>query len=173
MKKSVLGAAIAVTVSTMVLLASCSPGEEVYYRFHLIDQHVWNRDSAVVFKVDSPAVNPSTRYAVSLEITYTNSYPYQDLWVRIDPDFGLAATKSDTVSIRLSDAHGKWLGSGVGGENQLSVPYLDNVRLDTAGRYALSVRHLMSDKYLTGIAKIGVRIVPEEAKANVSPWWPF
>lgn len=139
-------------------LLSCAEGE-VYYRFHHLENGRWYRDSTLVFNMDSVALSPAKRYDVTIEITTNRAYPYRDVWLQIDQNLTGTLFRSDTLHYRLADDYGRWLGSGAGGLNQLSLPYLSSVPLVTTRPYAVYIRQTMKDDPLTGIEKVGVKVV--------------
>lgn len=139
-------------------LLSCSKGE-VYYRFHHIEKGRWYRDSTLVFSIDSVALHPAKRYDVNLEITTNRAYPYRDVWMLVNQNLTDTLFRSDTLHYRLADDYGRWLGSGAGGLNQLSLPYLSSVHLVTPYPYKVFIRQIMTDDPLTGIEKVGIKVV--------------
>jgi hypothetical protein len=46
----------------------------------------------------------------------------------------------------------------VGGLNQLSLPFLSALPLDTAQLYRLTIAHVMNADPLTGIEKVGLKV---------------
>ncbi|MBK5194736.1 MAG: gliding motility lipoprotein GldH [Proteiniphilum sp.] len=139
------------------LLISCSEGEE-YYRFHHIEKGKWYRDSTLIFTMDSLNISAGRAYDVTIEISSGYIYPYRNLWLRIDHNLADTLLRSDTLHYRLADEHGKWLGSGVGGLNQLSLPFLSSIPLYMPHLYRLTIAHVMSDDPLTGIEKVGLKV---------------
>ena len=145
-------------------LLSCAEGE-VYYRFHHIGKGRWYRDSTIVFSIDSVGLHPAKRYDVTLEITTNRAYPYRDVWMLVNQNLTDTLFRSDTLHYRLADDYGRWLGSGAGGLNQLSLPYLSSVHLVTPYPYKVLIRQIMTDDPLTGIEKVGIKVVAvHEAK---------
>lgn len=140
------------------LLISCSEGE-VYYHFHPVEKGKWYRDSTLTFMMDSLNIKPGSAYDVTIEISSGHIYPYRDLWLRIDHNLADTLFRTDTLQYQLANEHGKWLGSGVGGLNQLSLPYLTSVRLDTAHWYRLRIQQVMHDDPLVGIEKVGLKVM--------------
>lgn len=138
-------------------LISCAEGE-VYYRFHHIEKGKWYRDSSLIFTMDSLKIRGGATYDVTIEISSGYLYPYRNLWLQIDHNLADSLFRSDTLQYRLANENGQWLGSGVGGLNQLSLPYLSSLPLDTAQHYWLSIRQMMSDDPLIGIEKVGVKV---------------
>lgn len=141
-----------------VLLSSCNRGE-VYYKFHPIKNGSWNKQTGYNFLLDSLTVLPEEKYDLFLEIVNGKQYPYRNLWLIVLQNVSDTAFVTDTVEIKLADAHGKWLGNGSAGLYQLSVPYKASIALDTARRYFVRIRHGMKDDPVKGIEKVGVRMV--------------
>lgn len=143
------------------LLGSCSGGE-VYSRFHHIENGKWYRDSLLVFTIDS--LIPTSEYEVTIELTTNRSYPYRDLWLQIDQDLTDSLVRTDTLRCLLADEHGKWLGSGAGGLNQLSLSYRSFIPRDSVYNYQLTIRQAMDNELLRGVEKVGIKLV--EAHGN-------
>ena len=64
----------------------------------------------------------------------------------------------------LMDEQGKWIGSGVGGLNQLSVRYLVNlspVVRDSVTGYTVWIKQVMGDNPLHGVEKVGLKVEDE------------
>lgn len=145
----------------LLILASCSSGE-VYYRFHHLDKGRWYRENPLVFAIDSMAFHPGKQFDLSIELSTNQGYPYRDLWLRVDHNLADTLFRSDSLHIQLADEQGRWLGSGAGGLNQLSVPYLDRVVPqvhDSVTGYRVKIGHLMKDNPLHGVESVGLRIV--------------
>jgi gliding motility-associated lipoprotein GldH len=136
---------------------SCTEGE-AYYRFRHIDKGKWIRDSTICFPMDSLALQPGENYDVSIEITTSLSYPYRDLWLKVTHNFTDTLLRSDTVHFRIADDYGRWLGSGAGGLNQLSLPLFSSLPLDTASRYVVHLQQAMEADPLPGIERIGIKV---------------
>lgn len=149
------------TICLLFSLASCSDGE-VYYRFQHIEKAQWQRDNVLVFAMDSALFQPNKEYYFSLELTTNRGYPYRDLWLRVDHNLQDTLFHTDTIHAILADEQGTWLGSGVGGLNQLSFPYLGplvpTVR-DSITGYRLMIEQVMHDNPLRGVEKIGLKVI--------------
>lgn len=146
------------------ILASCS-GEEVYSRFHHIENGKWYHDSVLVFTIDSLIAPSSVGYEVKVELTTNRSYPYRDLWLLIDQNLTDSLAHTDTLRYILADEHGKWLGGGAGGLNQLSFPYRTFTLRDSINNYRLTIRQAMDDEQLRGVEKVGIKIVKANGKS--------
>jgi len=138
-------------------LLSCSEGE-VYYRFYHIEKGNWFHDSTLLFTMDSLDIHTGQAYDISIELTTGHLFPYRNLWLQIDHNLTDTLLHRDTLQCILADDHGRWLGSGVGGLYQLSVPFLNSLPLDAAPHYRLSITQVMKDDPLPGIEKVGLKV---------------
>lgn len=138
-------------------IVSCS-GRDLCIDFKQIEKGRWYLDSTLIFTMDSLDAFPKKRYDVTVELASNRRYPYRNLVVAVKHNFGDTLFRADTLHILLADELGRWLGSGVGGLNQLSVPFLDGVSIDSARSYEVRICHNMKADPLRGIEKIGIRI---------------
>ncbi|MDO5666013.1 MAG: gliding motility lipoprotein GldH [Bacteroidia bacterium] len=138
-------------------LSSCNEGE-VYYRFHPIKNNNWSKQTAFDFLLDSLSVDPNKRYDISLEVINNNRYPYQNIWLFVQQNIADSTFVVDTIEVKLTDIHGKWLGKGGAGLYQLSIPYKTSIALDSTRNYLIRIRQGMKDDALEGIEKVGVLV---------------
>lgn len=111
------------------------------------------------------AIDPSKSYTYTseIEIVHNNTYPYGNLQI-IAGYYNAydSLMHYDTLNCILEDnSTGSWIGSGVGGLFQLTVPLVNNlipVISDSSLTLQFSVRHSMQDNPLKGIEKVGVKI---------------
>ena len=146
------------TVFMLFAMFSCSEGE-VFYRFHHLDRERWYKDSLLVFTMDSAVLTPGKLFDLTIELSANRGYPYRDLWLRVDHNLTDTLIKRDTLHIELADRDGKWLGSGTGGLNHLSVPYLRQILptvRDSMAGYSVVIAHIMNDNPLRGIERVGL-----------------
>ena len=156
-------ACLACLTLLLIVSASCSKGE-VYYRFHHLQHGKWHRDSSLLFAVDSTVLQPGKPFSLSIELSFNNSYPYQDFWLRVEHNLTDPFFRSDTLYVKVADERGRWLGSGVGGLHQLSIacPYVvrPTARDSTTG-YRVTMAHYMDDNPLKGVEKVGLKLVQQ------------
>lgn len=66
--------------------------------------------------------------------------------------------QSEALHYLVADDYGRWLGDGVGGLYQLSLPLYLSVPLDTTSGYVVQLRQIMDADPLSGIEKIGLKV---------------
>ncbi len=147
------------------VLTSCTKGEEYYFYKH-IKESGWYSDSVLLYHLDSVRFNPQIEYSLGLELSTTGLYPYREIWLELAHNFTDTIMQTDTLKYQLADNYGRWLGSGSGGVNQISLQFLNSIYLDSAKIYNLSINHLMSDDPLNGVEKVGIRIIQSDIKTR-------
>ncbi len=149
---------IFLTFLAMLTLAVSCNRNEVYFVFQGIDNGSWNKDSVVNFELDSLPFNPLLKYNMELEVVHSNAYPYRDLWIVISHNLIDTLFVQDTLKIELVNDTRDKVGSGNAGLYHLSVPYNNNITFDSTNVYCINVEHIMRDKEVKGIHKIGIKI---------------
>ncbi|MGI6073450.1 MAG: gliding motility lipoprotein GldH [Fermentimonas sp.] len=142
-----------------VLFSGCSNKGE-YYFYEMIDRGVWSTDKPLAFTLDSVNFNPGSRYALFVEVSANMTYPFQDIWLKLNHN--LTEDKmytEDTLRIVLTDTYGEKSGVGVGGLNKVKKLYLEDIRLDSASSYNVIINQIMSEDSLRGIEKLGIVIL--------------
>ena len=147
----------------LAFLLSCAEGE-VYYRFQHIDKGRWYRDSTIQFHMDSLKLQAEERYNVSIELSTNGAYPYRDIWIQVTHNMTDTILQNDTLHFRIADDYGRWLGSGLGGLNQLSQPLFRSLPLDTTSHHVIKLRQMMDADPLRGIEKIGIKVTTQQRK---------
>lgn len=150
-------------ICLLFVLVSCT-GNEVYYLYHHIDKGRWHRENIVAFHIDSGQILPGKQYSFTIELSSNRSYPYRDLWLGVGHNLTDTLFHVDTLRVMLMDEQGKWIGSGVGGLNQFSVPYLLNlspVARDSVTGYTIWIKQVMGDNPLHGVEKVGLKVEDE------------
>ncbi|MDR1517549.1 MAG: gliding motility lipoprotein GldH [Dysgonamonadaceae bacterium] len=149
--------ALCVVLGSLLFLAGCNEGE-AFFRFRPIENAAWEKNAPVVFELDSLGLNPDKSYDISIEITTDATYPYRNIWLFIGQNVQDSLLRSDSLDIQLADTNGKWLGNGVGGLHQLSVPYIRSARFDSTTFSRLQIRQGMQDETLKGVERLGLEI---------------
>lgn len=98
-------------------------------------------------------------YQAVVSIDYSPRYRYRNLWLEITSPGVSSSTKSlrrDTVEIIMSDSTGSWVGTGIAGNYQLTIPPVEIA--STAS--PLVIRHIMRTDTLRDINRVGVFFSP-------------
>jgi gliding motility-associated lipoprotein GldH len=138
----------------LLLLSACEKGD-IYLQFHSFAGAEWNKEEAATFEV--PIHDNTTPYHVTIHLRNNNRYPYRNLWLFVDYQTPNGQRRTDTLSVDLADAYGKWYGTGISLYNH-SLPYQTGVQYADTGTHTYTLRHGMRADVLRGIADIGVRV---------------
>ncbi|SHF22143.1 gliding motility lipoprotein GldH [Dysgonomonas macrotermitis] len=153
---------IYITAIIMSLICLSCNQREAYYQFIELPDVKWSRFDTITFEVDSAAVIPGIPYDVNLEIVNTADYEYQNIWLYTKDNFSKRDFIAYEIEYALVDDKGNWHGSGFGSIYQVSVVYKRKLIFDAKRNYTLKIVQGMRDEPLSGIEKIGVKIVPSE-----------
>jgi gliding motility-associated lipoprotein GldH len=146
-----------------VFLLSCDEGG-VYYQYRHIDKGRWYSDSIIQFQIDATVLTPGMPYDLSIEISTNGRYPYRDIWMQVTHNLIDTTLQSEALHYLVADDYGRWLGDGVGGLFQLSLPLYLSVPLDTTSDYVVQLRQIMDADPLPGIEKIGLKVTTRDKR---------
>lgn len=145
----------------IVSLISACQGNEAYFRFEELKRAEWGRYDTLYYEIDS--IETNKLHTVYLEVTNNVNYPYQNLWLFVQDNLPDSIFHEHKVECRLADESGKWIGAGFGSLYQSSFIYKTRVIFsDDRKNYRMKIVHGMRDELLTGIERVGVKIVKEE-----------
>lgn len=116
----------------------------------------------MTFDIDSTAILTGIPCNIDLEIVNNTNYEYQNIWFYTTDDFGSKKPVSYEIEYTIADKDGNWYGAGFGSIYQLTVAYKKKFIFTDKRNYTLKIVQGMSDEPLSGIEKIGVKIVPSE-----------
>ena len=101
-------------------------------------------------------------YNFDLSIRTSTGYPYRNMYLFVVTSFPSGNTVTDTLTCRIADEKGKWLGRGAGDLRELTIPYKSNVYFPEKGEYHFRVIHGMRDTVLKGVYDMGMKISLKE-----------
>lgn len=135
-------------ISGLLLLIcfSCQKNT-LYHSYQPVNPTGWHKNDTLVYTLDSTLKgNASLTYQIG--IRHKDSYPYRDLWVKIN---------EDTLHLYLTDSIGRWKGKGIGELRQLEIPFSKHMEAEDS-LVEFRIIHLMKDNPLSGISDIGIAI---------------
>ena len=142
-----------------VLSVGCDRQNDIFLYNHIEDGK-WSKNRTLTFVFDS-IPNKWSSHRVDIELSFSDLYPYQNLYLAVGRSLNDSVMHIDTLQFALADAGGKWLGSSAGRLHQITLPYLQHVRFDTGKTVRFTIRQAMIDDPLKGIEKVGIRISAE------------
>ena len=145
-----------VAILLALLTASCAPKGNRFSDFRDLPAEGWKYQSRIAFEPDIADSVASGRLIVSLR--HTNDYPYSNLWLEVAVKDSLTSSV-DTLNIRLSDPHGRWLGHGIGTDFQVSDTLARPVILTKASQ--ITLRHIMRVDNLPEVSQLGLEFITD------------
>lgn len=144
-----------------MLLGACSKDPK-FASFQQIGQ-AWHQDSIVSFVV--PIKDANVDYRVAMKLRHNAEYAYQNIYIFRTISSAKGLEYADTINVILADNQGKWLGSGIGEQKTMSLPYnRQSLRFNEPGKYTFTLQHGMRDTMLQGITDIGLEIFEVEVE---------
>ncbi len=146
-------------ISLMGFLSFSCIDNAVYHEFKQISAAQWSKHDTLMFSPDSLQVSPNERYDIYLEVLHNKGFGYQNLWLFVTPDANDSLSVQDTLQVQIADRFGKWHGVGAGGLVQVDTLLLKGVTFAPQRKYVLQIVQGMRDEPLSGIEKVGVKVV--------------
>lgn len=144
-----------VFVIITILFSSCD-ADRIYENNIKIDKEGWPIHKTYRFSAEiSDTILANNIY---INVRNSGNYDWSNLYLFIKTTAPNGATIKDTVSLRLADDKGKWLGNGFGSIFDNQIPYKMNVGFPNKGIYVFELQHGMRTKNLENILDIGIRI---------------
>jgi gliding motility-associated lipoprotein GldH len=151
------GVRLAFLLFVWSIFISCD-SDVAYSHFESTDSKGWDRQDEKLFKIVSSDTTEDGCcqgiYDVLLVVRHTDSYPYTKLNISLERASLSLGPLTDTITITLADAYGKWIGNGNYGIYEKTDTIYRNVKMDLG--YQISVSHAMHEELLSGISDVGI-----------------
>ena len=148
------------------LMLSCN-SNAVFDQYISIENQQWHSEKSIDFTV----TNSDTISINNVFITVRNNkdYEFSSLFLIAKLEMPNGFKVIDTLEYEMTDASGKWLGSGFTDLKENKLFYKENVVFSEIGTYKFNIQHatrgindIEGKKPLKGITDVGLRI--EKAK---------
>jgi len=147
-------------LAIVFVLASCGPNEW-YYSSVNVPVNGWHKDTVAVFKSDISQLDKSCH--VLVEVQNSDIYAYRNIWLFLDAVSPSGHIQRDTLECTLANEFGEWTGQSAFSNSHTSLhPYKINIRFPQSGLYTYYLVQGMRDTVLTGIEKVGIKIIEVE-----------
>lgn len=140
---------------TLTAMTSCSKGVS-YSQVDNIGGG-WEKDSVYTYTIDVD--NTKELYELDIVLRNDNTYPDQNLWLKVEWKDPSDTHHTDTLNIFLADEFGRWRGRGIGSNYNNLILYKDSLTYDAAGTYEYRISHLMRHNTLNGLTQIGLQLM--------------
>lgn len=140
----------------LVLISVVSCQSDYYFSQIEIPKDAWTYNNSVEFIF--PVEDTISTYDMHLEIDHLDSYPFQNLYMKLVTELPNDSIYYQTVSFELSDKAGYWLGTCQGPNCGIKIPIQTNIHFTQIGQYRLTLNQFTRTDSLTGIGQIALRI---------------
>jgi gliding motility-associated lipoprotein GldH len=144
------------------VISSCSD-TAIYDQYKSVSNDGWHKDSIFNFKF-SPT-DTISRNNLFINLRNNNNYQFSNLFLIVDIDFPNNTSVKDTLEYEMTDARGKFLGTGLTDLKENKLEYKTNVIFPVAGEYTISIQQAMRKsgavdgvEKLEGVIDVGLRI---------------
>tara|TARA_R110002073_G_scaffold279026_1_gene443184 strand:- start:474135 stop:474617 length:483 start_codon:yes stop_codon:yes gene_type:complete len=149
-------------VIILVLVSSCTE-RAVFDNYKSMPNSEWHKDSIVNFKFNP--IDTISRNNVFINLRNNNDYQYSNLFLIVNIDFPNNTSVIDTLEYEMTDAQGKFLGTGLTDLKENKLEYKTNVIFPVSGDYNFNIQQAMRKsgsiegiEALNGITDVGLRI---------------
>ncbi|MEL6867552.1 MAG: gliding motility lipoprotein GldH [Bacteroidota bacterium] len=97
-------------------------------------------------------------YNLYLDVEHDNSYPFQNMYIKIHTAFPDGQRPAQQVSINMADKVGQWYGNCGSTRCELRVPIQTGAFFNQAGDYQVTIEQFMRRDPLPGIKTLSFRI---------------
>lgn len=137
-----------------ILLLGCQTNV-VYNTYQSLDKGIWKQDSPLEFEISIK--DTLSTYNLFINIRNNKDYEYSNLFLITQMNFPNQVKVVDTLEYEMTDAAGRFLGSGFSDLKENKLFYKENVRFKESGKYVFKVRQAMRKRNkVAGIALKGV-----------------
>ena len=127
-----------------------------YHKTVTLPNETWNMDSTLSYQF---TIEDSLQfYSFYIDIRNTTDYPYQNLYLFFTTQFPDGTVFVDTLNCILSDAYGRWKGTGSGRIKDKRFVLKSKVRFPQKGNYVFSAQQAMRETDLQGITDFGITL---------------
>jgi len=145
-----------------LFIVSCND-TSVFDKYKPISNAKWHKDSVVNFKFNP--TDTISRNNVFINLRNNNNYQYSNLFLIVNIDFPNNTRFIDTLEYEMTDAQGKFMGTGLTDLKENKLEYKTNVVFPTTGAYTFNIQQAMRKSgtiegitTLEGVTDVGLRI---------------
>ncbi len=145
-----------------IFVVSCN-SNEVYNTYKPIENNQWHSNNKIEFIVNN--IDTISLKNVFINIRNNKNYEFSSLYLITNIEFPDGIKVVDTLEYEMTDASGKWLGSGFSDIKENKLFYKENVVFNKKGNYNFTIQHatrgindVKGVKPLQGITDVGLSI---------------
>jgi gliding motility-associated lipoprotein GldH len=145
-------------VAAALTVIACADKTVAWQQTAIIDNCVWNKDSAARFNI--VVEDTLAWYSLSVDVRNRTDYSFQNLYIFLNISAPNGVATADTLNFVLARDDGKWTGAGsiFSKYRENTFPYRRRIRFPQCGTYAVGIRHGMRKDDLEGIFSVGLTL---------------
>lgn len=144
------------------LFVSCD-STMIYDEFQPLENHNWSSENKIEFIVDN--VDTISKKNVFINIRNNKDYEFSSLFLITKIEFPKGLHVVDTLEYEMTNAEGKWLGTGFTDIKENKLFFKEHVIFNEKGEYKFSVQQatrsihdIEGENPLKGITDVGLSI---------------
>lgn len=144
------------------LIVSCD-STMIYDEFQPLENHNWSSENKIEFIVDN--VDTISKKNVFINIRNNKDYEFSSLFLITKIEFPKGLHVVDTLEYEMTNAEGKWLGTGFTDIKENKLFFKEHVIFNEKGEYKFSVQQatrsihdIEGENPLKGITDVGLSI---------------
>lgn len=152
-----------ITILAFSLLVLSCNSNAVFDQYHSIEKHQWRSNKSIGFTLNN--LDTVSAHNIFINIRNNKNYEFSSLFLIAKLEMPNGFKVIDTLEYEMTDASGKWLGSGFTDLKENKLFYKENVVFSEIGAYKINIQHatrgindIEGKKPLNGITDVGLRI---------------
>ncbi|MDV7186621.1 gliding motility lipoprotein GldH [Lutibacter sp. TH_r2] len=156
---------LAAIIVFLLLLVSCN-SNEIYNQYQPIENYKWSSENKIQFLINNTDTISSKN--VFINIRNNNKYSFSSIYLIGNIEFPSGIKVIDTLEYEMTNAEGKWLGTGFTEIKENKLYYKENVVFNEKGDYNFTIQQVTRSindvegkNPLQGITDVGLSIEKE------------
>jgi gliding motility-associated lipoprotein GldH len=145
---------------TLLSVAACGP-VAIINEEKTIENAQWAYRDTLDFRFE--VLDTATVYGMKMKFAYADTFPAQNIYLRIHTQFPDGRRQSKLCSFDLFDAEGKSVGAANGHRCTATLPLQEKALFKEPGAYRITIEQYTRQEPLPGISAIGLVVSKTDA----------
>jgi len=146
----------------LISFIACNKKVE-WSKYKSVTNNQWNKDSVITFHFTQK--DTLTRHNLFINIRNNGAYAFSNIYLLTSVKFPNNYQVIDTLEYEMTDAEGKWLGTGFTDLKENKLVFKKNILFPEKGDYTVTIQHavrkngaVQGENNLKGITDVGFSI---------------
>ncbi len=151
------------TFGILICLFYTCQSDIAYSEYHTIENSEWKLENELTFNLEMH--DSISTYNLFINLRNTKDYEFSNLFLITRMSFPDQTQIIDTLEYEMTDAEGRFLGSGFSDIKENKLFYKENVQFSKSGNYLLQVKQAMRKRNevagiesLKGVKNVGLSL---------------